>query len=71
MRDLLGMAEAAERDAAQDRVVKVRRVGLALFPVPPGNSTDPGATQLTRMFLRASAAASLIVYSMSAALTAP
>jgi hypothetical protein len=39
--------------------------------VPPGNSIDPGAMQLTRIRLLASAAAWVKVYSRIAALTAP
>ena len=65
------MAEPAERDAAQDRVVRFGASLLRFSQLPPGNSIEPGATQLTRMPFFASTAASLCVYDIIAAFTAP
>ena len=50
LRHLLGPAQPAERDAAQDRVVEAAGCRSCASPtLPPGNSIEPGATQLTRM----------------------
>src|SRR5207302_6838050 len=46
---LLRPAEPTERDAAQDGAVKRGLAVLLRSQVPPGNSIDPGATQLTRI----------------------
>ena len=62
LRHLLGTAEPAERDAAQDRVVKRRIVGLALLPAAAGELDRAGRDAIDPDALAASTAASLCVY---------
>jgi hypothetical protein len=65
------MAEPAERDAAQDRVVELRVVGLALLPAAAGKLDRAGRDAIDPDALGASAAARFLVYCTTAALATP